>query len=46
MPSLDKKTVALIVSLILNLLGGAGIIPPVAGDDCPPALTVEPAGAQ
>ena len=45
MPSLDKKTLALIVSLLLNLLGGAGVIPPVADDDCPP-VSVEPAGGQ
>lgn len=27
----NKKTVALIISIILNLLGGTGTIPPVVG---------------
>jgi len=28
---LDKRTIALVLSLLLNLLGGTGTIPPVFG---------------
>ncbi len=33
---LDKKTITLIVSVLLNIAGGFGVVPPVSGADCPP----------
>lgn len=38
MPSIDKKTLCIIVSVLLNLLGGLGVIDPVVGGpECAPA---------
>jgi hypothetical protein len=35
----DKKTIGLILSILLNIAGGFGVVPPVTGNgaDCPPA---------
>lgn len=40
---LDKKTIALVLSVALNLLGGTGTIPPINGTDCPPSPASPPA---
>lgn len=42
---IDKTKVCLFLSLLLNALGGSGIIPPVFGapSACPPAAVVTPA---
>lgn len=34
---LDAKTIVLFLSLLLNALGGSGIVPPVTAPECPPA---------
>jgi len=34
---LDAKTVALILSFLLNILGGTGTVQPLVGDECSPA---------
>ena len=31
----DKKTIALVLSMILNVLGGTSVIPPVIGGPTP-----------
>lgn len=43
----DKPTIALILSVLLNVAGGFGIVPPVTGaaPACPPAAPA-PAVAQ
>lgn len=41
---LDAKTIALLVSFILNLLGGTGTIEPVVGGPECPAAPAPPAG--
>jgi hypothetical protein len=37
----DKKTITLIVSILLNIAGGFGVVPPVSGSDCPPSAEVK-----
>ncbi len=43
---IDMKTIALCVSLVLNLLGGSGLVPPVTGPDCPPPAAAPPPAAE
>jgi len=38
MEKLTLKNVALVLSLILNALGGSGLIDPVVGPSCPPVI--------
>lgn len=41
---IDKKTIALVLSVLLNVLGGTGVVPPVTGGPAPcPACPVCPA---
>lgn len=40
----DVKTITLILSLLLNALGGTGVVHPVVGGvECPPAPSGTPA---
>lgn len=39
---LDKKTIALILSVVLNIAGGFGVVPPVTGACPPPAAPSTP----
>ena len=32
------QTIALVLSVLLNALGGAGVIPPISAPSCPPAV--------
>ncbi len=42
MPKLTVQNIIMALSLLLNALGGTGIIPPVVGPSCPPVTAPAP----